>query len=134
MMLAAVYARCWIKLREARGERREARGERLEARGQGSEVKGQIVLTFKSGFSFASFAYFAGQNVLVNPGLSFPIFFFSKFHFFLPPSRHFAPFAVKNALVDPDLRSPIFYFPKILSFPPTSSRPEVTRPRAFGSF
>ena len=34
MMSAAVYARCWIKLREVGGERRKAKGERLEARGE----------------------------------------------------------------------------------------------------
>ena len=40
------------------------------------------------------------KNVLADPDLRFPIFYFQKFHLFLPPSRHFAPFAVKNVLVD----------------------------------
>jgi hypothetical protein len=30
------------------------------------------------------FAFFAGQNVLVDPNLSFPIFYFPKFHLFRP--------------------------------------------------
>jgi len=33
---------CWLRKREARGERREARGKRQEARGKRQEARGEV--------------------------------------------------------------------------------------------
>ena len=65
------------------------KGERSEVRGQRVDLSFRFTISSFPIFLFSSplsrhFAFFAGQNVLADPVLRFPIFFFPKFHLFRP--------------------------------------------------